>query len=156
MIKVSYIENMEKWRSEFSFFVPINVRFSETDMFGHVNNVSPFIYFEQARIEFLQSAGLFNNTNNDDGMPIVADLQCDYHKQMFFNEKINLYVKVNHIGNTSLDIHYMALNQKDELCLTGRGRMVYINPETGKPVPLSKTMKEKLMAKHIGNATVKF
>lgn len=145
MKTVAYVDDMEKWQTEFSFFTPIKVRFSETDMFGHVNNVSPFIYFEQARIEFLQSVGLFENTNNDDGMPIVADLQCDYHKQMFFDETINLYVKANHIGNTSLDVHYMALNQDDELCLTGRGRMVYINPETGKPVPLSESMKEKLL-----------
>lgn len=145
--KITYIEDVQQWKSEFSFYIPIKVRFSETDMFGHVNNVSPFIYFEEARIEFLKAAGLFENTNTENGMPIVADLQCDYHKQMFFNDKLKLYVKVNHLGNSSLDIHYMAINEQDELCLTGRGRMVYINPETGKPVSISEGMKEKLVTK---------
>ncbi|WP_106496986.1 acyl-CoA thioesterase [Lentibacillus sp. Marseille-P4043] len=144
MKSISYIEDMEKWRESFSFFIPIKIRFSETDMYGHVNNVSPFIYFEEARIEFLKSIGLFNNAQNEDGIPVVADLQCDYHKQMFFNDKINLYVKANSIGNTSVDIHYMALDDKEELTLTGRGRLVHIHPETGKPVALTESMKQKL------------
>ena len=144
MKSVSYIENMEKWRKGFSFYIPIKIRFSETDMFGHVNNVSPFIYFEEARIEFLKSIGLFEDPKQDTGVPVVADLQCDYHQQIYFNDKIELYVKVNQIGNTSLDIHYMALNQKNEICLTGRGRMVYIDPTTGKPIALTESMKKRL------------
>ncbi|QKY69607.1 thioesterase family protein [Lentibacillus sp. CBA3610] len=143
MGRISYIDNMQEWRSEFSFFIPVKIRFSETDMFGHVNNVSPFIYFEEARIEFLKASGLFDN-QSDAAMPIVADLQCDYHKQIYFNENLTLYVKVDHVGNTSLDVHYMALNEDEHLCLTGRGRMVYINPETGKPAPLSDSIKERL------------
>ncbi|MBT2215182.1 acyl-CoA thioesterase [Virgibacillus dakarensis] len=144
MKKITYIDNMEKWQKEFSFFIPIKIRFSETDMYGHVNNVSPFIYFEEARIEFLKSVGLFTDAKREDGMPIVADLQCDYHKQMFFNDTLKLYVKANHVGNTSVDIHYMALNEAGDITLTGRGRLVHINPSTGKPIPLTDTMKEKL------------
>ncbi|SDQ45376.1 acyl-CoA thioester hydrolase [Virgibacillus subterraneus] len=148
MKTVSYIDDLTRWQSEFSFYIPIKIRFSETDMFGHVNNVSAFIYFEEARIEFLKSVGLFQNEGSDDeGVPIVADLQCDYHTQMYFNEKLWQYVKVNHIGNTSLDIHYMALNDKGEMCLTGRGRLVYINPESGKPISIANSMKEKLLTK---------
>jgi len=114
-------------------------------MFGHVNNVSPFIYFEQARIEFLKKLGLFKNLDQNGGIPIVADLQCDFHKQMFFDDEIKLYVKVAHIGNTSFDIHYMAVTENNDISLTGRGRMVYVNPGTGKPVPLSESMKSQLL-----------
>ncbi|PAV27634.1 hypothetical protein CIL05_20955 [Virgibacillus profundi] len=147
MKTISYIENTDEWRSGFSFSIPIKIRFSETDMFGHVNNVSPFIYFEEARIEFLKSVGLFGNLNSEEGIPIVADLQCDYLKQLFFNENLQLFVKADHVGNTSIDIHYMALNEKEEITITGRGRLVYVNPKTGKPVKLSESMKEKLLNK---------
>ncbi|WP_163970160.1 acyl-CoA thioesterase [Oceanobacillus halotolerans] len=143
MKSVSYIKSIEDWKSSFSFFTPIKIRFSETDMFGHVNNVSPFIYFEEARIEFLKSVGLFNGS--EDGIPIVADLQCDYHKQMFFSDQLRLYVKVNDIGNTSFDVHYLGVNQDDAVTLTGRGRMVYVDQKSGKPVKLSESIKEKLI-----------
>lgn len=147
MKSVSYIKDMEEWKRGFSFYIPVKVRFSETDMFGHVNNVSPFIYFEEARIEFLKSFGLFGNEQKEKSVPVVADLQCDYLQQMYFDDELRLYVKVNRIGNTSLDIHYMALNQEEEICLTGRGRMVYINADTGAPVSITASMKDKLLAK---------
>ncbi|RYG74851.1 acyl-CoA thioesterase [Lentibacillus lipolyticus] len=144
MRSVSYIEDMQQWRSEFSFYIPVNIRFSETDMFGHVNNVSAFIYFEEARVEFLKEAGFFDSGEKNESIPIVADLQCDYHKQIYFDEKLKLYVKVNQIGTTSFDIHYLGVNKDSELCLTGRGRMVNLDAESGKPVPMSEKMKAKL------------
>ncbi|MDY0405421.1 thioesterase family protein [Virgibacillus sp. 179-BFC.A HS] len=144
MKKIPYIDNFDEWKNDFSFSIPIKIRFSETDMFGHVNNVSPFIYFEEGRIAYLQSMGLFNMEDASEGMPIVADLQCDYLKQMYFGDQLTLYVKTASVGNTSLDIHYMIKDEKDEVSVTGRGRMVYINPASGKPIALPQILKEKL------------
>ncbi|WP_042223299.1 acyl-CoA thioesterase [Oceanobacillus manasiensis] len=147
MKAIPYIDDMEKWRKSFSFSTPIKIRFSETDMFGHVNNVSPFIYFEQARIEFLKSVGLFNShSKEDNGIPVVADLQCNYLQQMYFNEDLTMYVKANHIGNTSIDIHYMGI-VNEEIALTGRGRLVHVHPKTGRPLSISEDMKENLLKK---------
>jgi acyl-CoA thioester hydrolase len=143
--KIPYIEDFNTWKNEFSFSIPIRIRFSETDMFGHVNNVSPFIYFEEARIEYLKSVGIFGDIDTE-GIPIVADLQCDYLRQLFFQDSLRMFVKATHIGNTSFDIHYMGVNQNEEVCLTGRGRIVYIHSATGKPLPLGKGIKEKLTA----------
>src|SRR5690625_2341094 len=113
MNKINYISNFEQWKDEFKFFVPIEIRFSETDMFGHVNNVSSFIYFEVARIKYLMSLNLYNDLNNPKQFPIFSDLQCDFHKQVYFGQQLNLYVKTNSVGNSSFDIHYMALDEKD-------------------------------------------
>ncbi|MFC4556610.1 acyl-CoA thioesterase [Virgibacillus kekensis] len=146
MKTITYAENILEWQEEFSFYIPVRIRFSETDMFGHVNNVSPFIYFEEARIEFLKSLDLFGTSSSEEMIPVAADLQCDYLKQMFFNDSIRVYVKAADIGNTSVDLHYMILNQQDEICVTGRGRLVYINPVTGRPVRLTESMREKLKA----------
>lgn len=144
MAAISYIDDLQQWREGFSFNIPIRVRFSETDMNGHVNNVSSFIYFEEARIEFMKSVGLVSEAD-ESHMPVVADMQCDYHMQMYFDDVLSLYVKANHVGNTSVDIHYMALNQASKLTLTGRGRLVQLDTNTGNPVPLTMLMKEKLL-----------
>lgn len=145
MGRVNYIDDLEKWKKEFEFYTTINVRFSETDMFGHVNNVSPFIYFEQARIEFFNAIQLFGPLDGQqDKVPVVADLQCDFHRQMYFGDELKVYVKANEIGQSSIDIHYMCMNQRGELCLTGRGRIVQINPKTGRPVPFTEEQREQL------------
>ncbi|WP_226036492.1 acyl-CoA thioesterase [Aquibacillus saliphilus] len=146
MKTISYIEDFNKWREEFSFHIPIKVRFAETDMFGHVNNVFVFMYFEQARIELLKKIGLFQIKSTVDTIPIVADLQCDYINQIYFEDQLRIYVKVNQVGRTSFDIHYLAVNDNDEVCLTARGRMVQINPTTGKPVPFTDAIKKELQS----------
>lgn len=143
---ISYIDDFQSWYDEFTFFVPMKVRFSETDMFGHVNNTSAFVYFEQARLELLAYVGFSTeNLSDAESIPVVADLQCDFIKQIFFGETIKAYVKVHHVGRSSLDLHYLVLNEKLEPCLTGRGRIVNIDVQTGKPTEFSEEQREKLL-----------
>ena len=61
MSRISYIDNIEEWASSFQFKHPVKVRFSETDMFGHVNNTVLFMYFEEARVEYFKSIGFMQN-----------------------------------------------------------------------------------------------
>lgn len=145
MGKANYIDDLHKWEQEFSFFYPVKVRFSETDMFGHLNNTVPFIYFEQARIEFLKTIGFMQEwiRPESDTIPVVADLQCDFLKQVFFDEQLKIYVKAQSIGNSSVDLHYMG-KRDDSICFVGRGTMVQISKKTGRGKEWSDEMRNKL------------
>jgi acyl-CoA thioester hydrolase len=144
MSKISYIEDMEEWAASFSCKHQVKVRFSEIDMFGHLNNTVPFTYFEEARIEFFNR--VFSSQNwigdNSDTIPVVADIQCDFLKQIFFNEKIDVYVKADKVGNTSVDLHYMGVIEDGSIGFTGRGTVVQISKKTGRPIPWSEEKKQ--------------
>jgi acyl-CoA thioester hydrolase len=146
MEKKLYIENMNKWEKSFSFSQRINVRFSETDMFGHLNNTVPFIYFESVRLEYLKYLGFIQCwvKPESEHIPVVADLQCDFLQQVYFDEELMVYIKADSIGRSSVDLHYMGKNQNGEICFTGRGTMVQISKKTGKGAPWSKEMRQKL------------
>src|SRR5699024_11108387 len=131
----NYIENLDEWKSEFSFSTDINIRFYDTYMYGPVNNVSPFIYFEESRTDYFNSLE-YSLDDSSCSIPIVADLQCDYHKELYFGDKLKVYVKVATAGTSSIDIHYLGVNEKEEICLTGRGALVNVNPATKKAAPL--------------------
>ncbi|WP_077214171.1 acyl-CoA thioesterase [Bacillus dakarensis] len=144
MSKISYISDLSSWESEFYFFIPVKVRFSETDMYGHLNNTVPFTYFEEARIEFLKELGLMQKwtEENHDGMVVVADLQCDFLRQVFFDEKLKVFVKAESVGNSSVDLHYMAKNEKEEICFVGRGTVVQFSKKFGKAIPWSESFRK--------------
>ncbi|PLR98071.1 acyl-CoA thioesterase [Bacillus sp. T33-2] len=146
MGKMDYIEELVSWEEEFDFYFPVKVRFSETDMFGHLNNTVPFAYFEQARIEFFKSAGFMQEWLKPDSetIPVVADLQCDFLKQVYFDEDLKIFVKANSIGKSSVDIHYMGKRASGSICFVGRGTIVQISKKTGKGVPWTDAMKELL------------
>lgn len=148
MSKIAYIDHFDSWEREFSFYYAVKVRFSETDLFGHMNNTIPFTYFEQARIEFFKHAGFMHNWMGEDSeaIPVVADLQCDFLKQVLFDEELRIYVKVKSIGRTSIDIHYLAKNANNEKRFVGRGTIVQMCKRTSKGKPWSNEMKERLIA----------
>lgn len=145
----NYIKDFDEWKSGFDFSTDIKIRFSETDMFGHMNNVSPFIYFEEARIDYFDSLAFkIDDSSESESIPIVADLQCDYHRELYFGNKLKVYVKVESAGTSSMDIHYLGVNEKEEVCLTGRGALVNINPKTKQASPLSEKLKQKMLNKN--------
>lgn len=85
----SYIEgSFDKWRQSFSFFEKVSVRFSETDMFGHMNNVTPFIYFEEARISYFKHLQAMDDLTVSRTIPVVASQQCDYLRQVMLHENV--------------------------------------------------------------------
>lgn len=153
-MKANYIENFEDWKKGFSFSAPVQVRFSETDMFGHVNNTVPIIYFEFARIEFLKELGLMQLwlEGGSELFPVVADMQVDYTQQVYFDEKLDVFVKVASIGRSSIDVHYWIVNEKGETCFTGRGAMVQISKKTGKGHPWTDNEKALLGNKQLISA----
>ncbi|WP_026690580.1 acyl-CoA thioesterase [Alteribacter aurantiacus] len=133
----SYINDLQEWSESFHYNYPITVRFSETDAFGHMNNTVSFVYFEQGRISFFKDIGLGEEwfSNGGEGIPVTADLHCDYIRQVFFDENLLVSVKVAEIGNSSVDLHYKVTNEKGDICMTGRGRMVQVSQKTGKSLP---------------------
>lgn len=153
-MKATYIDDFEEWKEGFFFSAPVHVRFSETDMFGHVNNTVPIAYFEFARIEFMKEMGLMQRwlTAGNELFPVVADMQVDYVQQVYFDEKLTVFVKIARIGTSSVDVHYWTTNEKGETCFTGRGAMVQISKKTGKGHPWSTEEIEMLGAKQLIDA----
>lgn len=141
--KTDYIENIVTWEEEFIFAHPVKVRFSETDMFGHLNNTVPFVYFEEARIEYFKSLNLMDDwvKEENETFIVVADLQCDYMKQVYFDEHLLIYVKAGRIGQSSVDIHYMGKRENGDICFTGRGTIVQVSKLTGKGAQWTDEMK---------------
>ena len=146
-MKVSYIDDIKEWEPRFSFFHPVRVRFSETDMFGHLNNTVPFVYFEEARIAFFEHLGFMNDWlgKEHDAIPVVANLQCDFLQQVYFGEQLQIGVKVAHIGNSSVDLHYVGKKQNGAIAFTGRGTMVQMSKTTGKGVAWDENARARLI-----------
>ncbi|MBD1381157.1 acyl-CoA thioesterase [Metabacillus arenae] len=151
MKSIIYIQpDYQTWKNGFTFFQQVKVRFSETDLFGHMNNVSPILYFEEARIEFFKHIGMMEEWMKKDSetIPVAANIQCDYMKQVYFNEVIQIFVKAFEIGNSSVNLHYLGLNENQEPCFAGQGTIVQISRRSGKAVNWLESDKKRLFEKN--------
>ncbi|MTD29636.1 thioesterase family protein [Planomicrobium sp. YIM 101495] len=147
-MRQNYIDDWERWQEEFSFSIPVHVRFSDTDMNGHLSNTVAAVYFEYARIEFIKHLGVGGDwlSTDSDVMAVIADLQVDFMRQVYFDEQLTIHVKVESIGKSSADVHYLAVNEKGEACLTARSALVQASKSTGRSVAWSE--KERSLLGH--------
>jgi acyl-CoA thioester hydrolase len=121
----------------------IKTRFSESDAFGHINNVSFFIYLEQARVDFFVDTQIIENS--DGWSFVVASAHCDYVKQAQINQNLVVKTWVSHIGRTSVKLTHKILDQtSEELIAVGEVALVSFNFKTQKSEPLNEQMVEKL------------
>ncbi|GIO33971.1 MULTISPECIES: acyl-CoA thioesterase [Paenibacillus] len=146
MRKESFVQpDPAGWLEKFHFSIPIKVRYCETDMLGHVNNVSYFMYFEQGRIEYFENLGLFDSMFGKEKVAVVADLECQYLAQMYRSDKVQLHVRVASIGRSSLDVEY-AVVAENLLKAAGRGAIVLIDAGSGKSTPIPDEVRETIAA----------
>ncbi|SDT11546.1 acyl-CoA thioester hydrolase [Paenibacillaceae bacterium GAS479] len=133
----------QAWLDSFQFSIPLKIRYCETDMLGHVNNVSYFMYFEQGRIEYFENLNLTEDLFSDKTVSVVADLECQYLAQIYLKDKLRLHVKIARLGRSSIDIHY-ALTVEDQLKAAGRGAVVLINTASGRSTEIPEHAREAI------------
>ncbi|MBP1154030.1 MULTISPECIES: thioesterase family protein [unclassified Paenibacillus] len=142
MNKIAFVQpDPQSWMEKFHFFIPIKVRYCETDLIGHVNNVSYFMYFEQGRIEYFENLELTEDLFSDKTVSVVANLECQYLASIYLKDPLKLHVRVAKMGRSSLDLEY-ALIVDDQLKAAGRGTIVLIDTKSGKSTPIPDTARE--------------
>jgi acyl-CoA thioester hydrolase len=126
----------------------VRTRFCESDAFGHINNVSFFIYLEQARVDFFLDTKILDHL--EDWSFVAASVHCDFIKQAFINQNLVIKTWVSHIGNTSVKLKHKIFDQtNEELIAEGEDVLVSYSMTEQKPERLSEQMKEKLKSFYI-------
>jgi acyl-CoA thioester hydrolase len=79
------------------------VRFSDVDVYGHVNNVKYFEYYQEARLAFLKSLG---RGEGEEGFSlVVARLDVDYKRPVLFRpEPFFVESWVTRVGTSSFGL----------------------------------------------------
>jgi acyl-CoA thioester hydrolase len=125
---------------------PIRVRFSDVDVYGHVNNVKYFEFFQEARIVYL--AGIEGSAA--DGrreIPIVvAQTDVDYKVPILFRtEPYDVQSWVSEVGSSSFVIE-AEIRDGDTLLSRARVVMVTFDSETQRAAPPPEAYRELLEA----------
>jgi len=100
----------------------IQIRFSDIDVMGHVNNAIYLHYFEQARMEFFSQ---FIHKDWDwykNGL-LLAKNEVEYFFPVGLNDEIYVETNCTKIGNKSFELEY-SLFKGDKLCCTGKSTLV--------------------------------
>ena len=128
----------------FTHSLPIQIRFSDVDVIGHVNYIVFLQYYDTVKAAFMTEL-LGRSISWYEVDVVVANIDCAFIAPIFFNEKIEVLTACNYIHDKSFKLLQMLRNsdtgEVKSVCETV---MVSFDPDTQKVAPLKDEWRTKL------------
>lgn len=128
-------------RSAYRIFRPIGTRWSDNDVYGHVNNVVYYSWFDTAVNGYLIESGAVD-IHTGSVIGLVIETQCNYFSPLAFPEPVLAGIRVAHVGSSSVRYEIGLFSGRDGTpaaqmtAAKGHFIHVYVDRQTRRPVPL--------------------
>ena len=131
-------------RSDYSYFHSITTRWADNDIYGHINNVVYYSYFDTVANQYLIEFANFNPIN-DSIIGFVVHSNCTYIKAIAYPNKIEAGLIVKKIGNSSVT-YGIGIFKKGERTACAYGEFVHVFADriSKKSISIPKKIKEAL------------
>ncbi|MCF0181683.1 MAG: acyl-CoA thioesterase [Muribaculaceae bacterium] len=117
----------------FHCVTPVQFRFSDFDMLGHLNNTRYFDLFDLAKDDYFTRV-IDGATEWSRPPMVIANINCDFLSQITPHEPVEARTQVDHIGNKSFVLVQQLVNtETGELKCACAVTMVFIDTATGTP-----------------------
>ncbi|MCP1574807.1 acyl-CoA thioester hydrolase [Herbaspirillum rubrisubalbicans] len=133
-------------RADFLHFHPIQTRWMDNDVYGHVNNVVYYSWFDTAVNHYLVERGVLD-IERGEVIGLVIETQCNYFASVAFPEQVEVGVRVAHLGRSSVR-YELGIFKAGEETTAARGHFVhvYVDRQTRRPVALPMSLQQALAA----------
>jgi acyl-CoA thioester hydrolase len=132
------------FRHAYAAFLTIPTRWIDNDIYGHVNNVAYYAYFDTVVNEHLIRAGGLD-IRNGASIGIVVETACRFHKPLSFPETIDAGLRVAAIGRSSVRYEIALFRSgDDDAAATGRFVHVWVDRQHRRPVPVPHVIRNAL------------
>ncbi len=122
-------------KSAYKAFCNIATRWSDNDLYGHVNNVVYYSWFDTAVNGLLIEQGAID-IHAGPVIGLVVETQCNYFTPLAFPQAVVAGIRVAHIGSSSVryEIGLFAADDDNVCAAKGHFIHVYVDRITRKPV----------------------
>ncbi len=123
-------------RSSYRVFRRIPTRWMDNDMYGHVNNVVYYSWFDTAVNTHLIERGALD-IHHGTTIGFVVETRCNYFAPLAYPQTVEAGIRVARAGTSS--VHYeigLFAEGADTAAAQGHFVHVYVDRETQRPVPL--------------------
>jgi acyl-CoA thioester hydrolase len=133
-------------RRDYPHFQPISTRWHDNDIYGHVNNVTYYSYFDSAVNAYLIEVGGLD-IHDGEVVGFVVSSSCDYFASIAFPERIEIGLRVGKLGNSSVQYELAVFKQDEEqACAAGRFVHVFVERASNRPLPIPERLRTALAA----------
>lgn len=124
--------------------ITLRIDWSETDSFGHVNNVMFMKYAQAARLNYVESIGLMKLHRTQKIGFMVAEVNCQFKKELHFPGYVTITTKVAYIKNTSFSLEHTITNSDDEIVAIAKDVLVVFDFNKNEKCLIPEEIKAKM------------
>jgi acyl-CoA thioester hydrolase len=123
-------------RADYRWFVDLETRWMDNDLYGHVNNVVYYSYFDTAIAHYLMGvAGL--DPWKDEVLGIAVETGCRFHRSLAFPDRISAGLRVGHLGTSSVRWEVGIFKAgEEEAAADGHFIHVFAERQSQRPTPI--------------------
>ena len=131
-------------RSAYKVFRTIGTRWIDNDVYGHVNNVVYYSWFDTAVNAYLIEQGVLD-IQHGETIGLVIETQCNYFAPLAFPQTVEAGIRVAQLGTSSVR-YEVGLFAQDAPLTAAKGHFihVYVDKQSRRPVPLPLSLKTVL------------
>ena len=131
-------------RADYRAFRAITTRWADNDVYGHVNNVVYYAFFDTAVNQYLIEAGVLDPAASA-VIGLVVETQCRYRAPIRFPDRVTAGIRVTKLGTTSVRYEVgLFRNDEDAASAAGHFVHVYVDRATSRPTPLPDDLRRAL------------
>ena len=135
---------MEWKRVDFKRWFQIPTRWMDNDVYGHVNNVVYYSFFDTVVNKFLMEERQLDYSKGK-VVGLVVETKCQYFAPIAFPDVVVAGIKVAHIGTSSVRYEIgLFKNDEEKPAAEGHFVHVYVTRSSNKPTPLTSEMRSIL------------
>ena len=133
-------------RADFRVFRAIPTRWHDNDVYGHVNNVVYYGWFDTAVNAWLVESGFLDPAASG-AIGLVVETSCTYFESVAFPETVEAGIAVERLGNSSVTYRIGIFRRDGEqTAAQGRFTHVYVERDGQRPVPIPAPLRGALTA----------
>ncbi|WP_314018160.1 acyl-CoA thioesterase [Stutzerimonas degradans] len=139
-------EQARHLRDDYRHFHAISTRWHDNDLYGHVNNVTYYSFFDTAVNAYLiQRGGL--DIHDGEVVGFVVSSSCDYFASIAFPDAIEVGLRVARLGSSSVQYELAVFRRgEDEASAAGRFVHVFVRRADNRPTPIPDSLRRALEA----------
>ena len=137
-------EGASERRADYPHFLAITTRWMDNDLYGHINNVVYYSFFDTVINQYLIRAGGLD-IHEGHIIGLAVESMCRFHRPLAYPDPVDAGLRVGKLGRSSVRYEVgLFAAREEEPAATGHFVHVFVARESRRPTPIPESIRAAL------------
>ena len=129
---------------EYATSLELRIDWSDLDSFGHINNLAILRYAQSARLNYMEQVGMMKFHEETGIGPVLASMNCQFRKQLFYPGKVTIRSLIDHLKTTSFQMRHVVLDGQGDCVAETTDVLVMFDYRRNEKQPIPEAFRRRL------------